>query len=91
MIAGLIENTSYNPSIDLNALYASIIFILIIGYILLRYFGYWLNPFHKHKMNQTVEEYFEHIKINHPDIWKKYNLTDKDIKELVKRMKDEDR
>lgn len=70
-----------------------IIFIVVgslIVYKLYDMFGYWLNPFHRHKMNRTLEEYFEHIKLEHPDIWKEHKLTDISVEEFIKKVREKE-
>lgn len=64
--------------------------ISVIGFIIYYFYGYWMNPFHRHKINRTMEEYFEHIKEKHPDIWEEHKLTDDSVKEFIRKVREKE-
>ena len=81
IIENMANDLDFN-GIDFNIILTIVIVVVIGIYLYVEYFSYWFNPFHKHKVNQTVVEYYQHIKEKHPDIWKEYNLTEEGIKKI---------
>ena len=89
IIENMANDLKFN-GFDFNTIIILVGIGVVIIYILITFFGYWMNPYHKHKMNQTIEEYYQHIKEEHPDIWEEYNLTDEGIKELIRKVREKE-
>ena len=87
MVENLANDLEFN-GFDFNTILIIVIIFVITIYIFVNYFSYWFNPDHPHKVSRTIEEYYEHIKEYHPDIWEEYNLTNEGIKEFIQKLRD---